>query len=207
MLRVGLTGGIACGKSIVASLFESRGARLHRADEESRHLMDPGGPAWAAVQGRFGPGIVRTDGTIDRPALSRIVFQDAAARRDLEKIIHPLVIAGLKTAAAPAEAEGSVRIFVSEAALIYETGLEGWFDRIVVVHCDRETQMSRLVARDGISRKEAGLRLAAQLDPEEKARRADYVIDTSGALEETLARAAAVFALLLDESSAPLLNA
>ncbi len=200
MLRVGLTGGIACGKSVVASVFESRGARLHRADQEAHRLMDPGGPAWAPVRERFGSGVVRADGTIDRPALGRIVFADEAARRDLERITHPLVIADLRAAAAQAEASG-VGVFVSEAALIYESGLEGWFDRLVVAVCDRETQIGRLTARDGLSRADAERRLAAQMDPAEKARRADYVIDTSGALEETLARAAAVYALLLDESN------
>lgn len=202
MLRVGLTGGIACGKSVVASVFEARGARLHRADEEARRLLDPGLPAWTAVRARFGSGIARPDGTIDRAALGRIVFADEAARRDLEKITHPLVIAGLKAAAAQAEADGA-GVFVSEAALIYETGLEGWFDRMVVVACDRRTQIERLTARDGLSLADAERRLAAQMDPAEKARRADYVIDTSGALEETLARAAAVYALLLDDSNRP----
>lgn len=200
MLRVGLTGGIACGKSAIASVFASRGARLHRADQEARRLLDPGRPAWAAVRERFGPGIEREDGTIDRAALGRIVFADAAARRDLERITHPQVIAGLKAAAERAEADG-VGVFVSEAALIYETGLSGWFDRIVVAVCPRPTQIERLMKRDGLSREDAESRLGAQMDPAEKARRADYVIDTSGDLEETLARAAAVYALLLDESS------
>jgi dephospho-CoA kinase len=98
---------------------------------------------------------------------------------------------------------GRVRIFVSEAALIYETGLEEFFDRVVVVRCDKRTQKKRLMERDGITAAEADRRLKAQMDPAEKARRADYVIVTSGALEETLARAEAVFTLLLDESSKP----
>lgn len=199
MLRVGLTGGIACGKSVVASVFASRGARLHRADEEARRLMDPGGPAYAAVVERFGGGIVRPDGRIDRPALARIVFADEGARRDLEAVTHPLVLAGLKAAARQAEADG-VAVFVSEAALIYEAGLADWFDRVVVVACGRDRQIERLMKRDGLGREDAERRLAAQMDPAEKARRADYVIDASGDLEETLARAAAVYALLLEES-------
>jgi dephospho-CoA kinase len=200
MLRVGLTGGIASGKSLVASVFESRGARLHRADEAARRMMDPDGPAYTAVIDRFGAGIVRPDGTIDRPALARLVFADPAARHDLEAITHPLVKAGLRAAAEQAEAEG-VRVFVSEAALIYETGLEAWFDRIVVVYCEPGKQIERLMARDDLSRRDSEGRLAAQMDPAEKARRADYVIDASGAMEDTLARAAAVYALLLEESN------
>jgi dephospho-CoA kinase len=203
MLRVGLTGGIACGKSVVASVFECRGAYLHRADQASHRLMNPGGPAWAAVRDRFGARIVSSDGTIDRKALGAVVFRSTQARRDLEKILHPLVLADLRTTAAKAAAGGRVRIFVSEAALIYETGLEEFFDRVVVVRCDKRTQKKRLMERDGITAAEADRRLKAQMDPAEKARRADYVIVTSGALEETLARAEAVFTLLLDESSKP----
>lgn len=203
MLRVGLTGGIACGKSVVASVFECRGAYLHRADQASHRLMDPGGPAWSAVRDRFGARIVRTDGSIDRKALGAVVFRSAQARRDLEKILHPLVLEDLRATAAKAAAGGKIRIFVSEAALIYETGLEELFDRIVVVRCDRRTQKKRLMERDGLTAAEADRRLKAQMDPAEKARRADYVINTSGALEETLARAEAVFTLLLDESSKP----
>jgi dephospho-CoA kinase len=203
MLRVGLTGGIACGKTVVASVFECRGAYLHRADQESHRLMNPGGPAWTAVRDRFGARIIRTDGTVDRKALGSFVFRDAKARRDLEKILHPLVIADLRAAAAKAEASGHVRIFVSEAALIYETGLEKFFDRIIVVKCDRRTQIKRLMERDALTKAAAERRLTAQMDPSEKARRADYVITTSGALEETLARAEAVYTLLLDECAKP----
>jgi len=201
VLRVGLTGGIASGKSVVAAVFERRGARLHRADAEAHRLMAPGGPAWAAVVARFGPALLLPDQTIDRRALGRIVFGDAAARRALNAILQPLVIDGLKAEAEAAEREGGTAVFVSEAALIFEAGLDSWFDKIVVAWCRPDVQARRLMARDGCSAGEAERRIAAQLPAEDKKSRADYVVDTSDEWEETLARAEAVWAFLLQDAA------
>lgn len=200
MLLVGLTGGIASGKSIIASVFERRGAFLHRADEEAHRLMAPGRPAWKAVVALFGDGILAPGRMIDRRALGRIVFADPASRRKLEAIIHPLVFAALREEAERLAAEGRFEIFVSEAALIFEAGLAGFFDRIVVAYCRPEIQIRRLLERDGIPRRDARRRISAQQAAEEKRTLADYVIDTSDALEDTLARAEAVWAHLLQDA-------
>lgn len=200
MLLVGLTGGIASGKSVIASVFERRGAFLHRADEEAHRLMAPGRPAWKAVVARFGEGILAPNRTIDRRALGRIVFADRTSRRELEGIIHPWVIAAMREETERLAAEGRFKIYVSEAALIFEAGWAGFFDRIVVAYCRPEIQVRRLMERDGIPREDALRRISAQQAAEEKRTLADYVIDTSDALEDTLARAEAVWAYLLQDA-------
>jgi dephospho-CoA kinase len=162
--------------------------------------MAPDGPAWAEIKSRFGETILGAGGGIDRKALGRLVFDDPAARRDLEAIIQPRVIEAMKAEAARLQAEGRVDIYVSEAALIFEAGQADFYDRIVVVYCRPEVQIVRLMTRDGIDRTEARKRLAAQMDSEEKKVRADYVIDTSDEFEDTLARAEAVWALLREDA-------
>jgi len=206
MLRVALTGGIASGKSVVAEVFRQRGFHLYSADRTGRDLMSPGGPAYASIVERFGPKILSGDRStgspIDRAVLSKILFADLAARRFVEKIVHPLAAAAMREEAARLEAEGRTDVFVAESALTIEAGLAGAFDKIVVVHCDPETQIRRLMARDGLDRKAAGARIAAQMPAAEKQVFADYLIDTSGEMEETIARAEAVASLLLDEARA-----
>jgi dephospho-CoA kinase len=206
MLLVALTGGIAAGKSVVARVFAARGGHVHSADTAARSLMSPGGPAYSPLVERFGRGILHPDGTIDRGALGRLVFGDAEARRFVDSVVHPLVVREMREEADRLEREGRTKVFVSEAALTYEAGLEGQFDRVVVVHCDPEVQVERLMARDGIAREAALARIGAQMPAEEKRRRADYVIDASEALEETLARAEAVFTLLVEEAERKTLN-
>ncbi len=200
MLLVGLTGGIASGKSVIGSFFERRGAHLRRADQEAHRLMVPGGPVWSEIRSRFGERVLDADGSIDRKVLGGLVFDDPAARRDLEAIIQPRVIAAMKAEAARLRMEGRVDIYVSEAALIFEAGQADFYDRIVVAYCRPEIQTERFMARDGIDRIQAGKRAAAQMDPDEKKARADFVIDTSDSLEDTLARAEAVWALLKEEA-------
>jgi dephospho-CoA kinase len=206
MLRVALTGGIASGKSVVAEIFRSRGFRLYSADRAGRDLMAPGGPAYAPVVARFGPSILAADRSpgspIDRAALAVILFSDLEAKRFVEGVVHPLTIAAMKAEAARLEAEGKTDVFVAESALTLEAGLAGAFDRIVVVHCDAETQVRRLMARDGIGSDAARARIRAQMPVEEKLRLADYVIDASDGMEETIARAEAVASFLLDEARA-----
>jgi dephospho-CoA kinase len=162
--------------------------------------MAPGGPVWAEIRARFGPAVLGPDGTIDRSALGRIVFADPSARRDLEAIVQPRVIADMKAEAARLQDEGRVDVYVSEAALLFEAGQSDFYDRIVVAYCRPAVQIERLMARDGFDRAEAQRRLAAQMDPEEKKARADFVIDTSEGLEETLARAEAVWARLKEDA-------
>jgi len=200
MLRVGLTGGIASGKSIIGSFFERRGAHLRRADQEAHRLMLPGGPVWSEIRSRFGESILDEDGTIDRKALARLVFNEPAARQDLEAIIQPRVIAAMRVEAARLQAEGRVDVYISESALIFEADQAEFYDRIVVAYCRPDVQIERLMARDEIDRIQAGRRLAAQMDPERKKARADYIIDTSDGLEDTLARAEAVWAAFKEEA-------
>jgi len=206
MLRVALTGGIACGKSIVAEVFRQRGFGLYFADRVGRDLMAPGGPAYGPIVERFGREILsggKLPGSpIDRIVLAGILFADAEAREYVEHIVHPLAIEAMRAEASRLEAEGRTDVFVAESALTVEAGLVGAFDRVVVVFCDAETQIRRLMARDGIGREDALARIAAQLPASEKIKVADYVIDSSGELEETIARAEAVAAWLLDEARA-----
>ncbi|MHB8055279.1 MAG: dephospho-CoA kinase [Candidatus Aminicenantales bacterium] len=202
MLRVALTGGIASGKSIVAEVFRRRGYAFFSADRAGRDVMSPRGAAYAPIVERFGPAILAADRTIDRAALAKILFADPAARRFVESVVHPLVISALRAEVSRLEAEGRTDVFVSESALTFEAGMAGEFDRIVVVHCDPEIRIERLMARDGIGRDDALARIGAQMPDAEKIKRANYAIDASGALEETIARAEAVATMLLDEARA-----
>jgi dephospho-CoA kinase len=199
VLRVALTGGIACGKSVVARLLEEKGCFVHSADKAAHELMSPGRPAWKKIVGRFGRDILRVDGTIDRARLGPLVFSDPAARRFLDGLIHPLVMAEQEKAVRRLEREGRVRIFVSEAALTVEAGYAGLFDRVVVVHCAEAEQVRRLSLRDGIDGEAAGRKIAAQMPQEEKLRRADYVIDTTGTLAETVEQTERLYARLVQD--------
>lgn len=200
MLLVSLTGGIASGKSIVGDVLTQRGCHLHAADRAARDLQTPGRPAYDKILARFGRPVLAPDGTIDRRKLGAIVFADAREREALNAIVHPLVFAAMRETAARLEAEGKVRIFVNEAALTIEAGFTEYFDKIVVTTCPPDVQMRRLAARDSLSPEEARQRLEAQMPAEEKLDFADYIVDTSGSLEETVAQAEALYEdLLLDE--------
>jgi dephospho-CoA kinase len=179
ILRVGLTGGIASGKSTVADQLARRGAVVIDADRLAREVVEPGTAELAAIAERF-PGTV-LDGRLDRSAMAAIVFADPQARRDLERIVHPAVrrrAAELEQAAAP----GSVVVHM--IPLLVETGQQADFDLVVVVDVDPETQLSRLLARDGMTRAEAEARLAAQAGRERRLAAADVVIDNSGSVTQ-----------------------
>ncbi|HVP90227.1 MAG TPA: dephospho-CoA kinase [Terriglobales bacterium] len=200
MLRVALTGGIACGKSIVSGLFRAKGCVVDNADETARAIMSPGRAAWRKVVARFGRGILAPDRTIDRDALGRIIFADAAARRSLDAIVHPLVLAEQERRARRVERAARAPIFVSEAALTIEAGYARLFDKVVVVHCRTAVQLRRLMSRAGIGRAEARRRVSAQMPLAEKLKHADYAIDTSGSLAETVEQAERVYASLLQDA-------
>ncbi len=197
MLRVALTGGIACGKSVVAGLLREKGCFVQSADEAAHEVMAPGRPAWRKIVSRFGPGVLRPDRTIDRSRLGRIVFSDPEARRFLNALVHPLVMAGKKRLMARLEREGRTKIYVSEAALTIEAGYGRFFDKIVVVHCRDGVQLRRLMARDGIGRAEALRKIGAQMPLAEKLRHADYAVDTTGSLRNTLEQTERLYAALL----------
>lgn len=184
MRTFGLTGNIGSGKSTVAAMLREAGIPVLDADRISREVTAPGGRAYDAVVQAFGRGIVRDDGSIDRKRLGEIVFSDPASRERLERITHPAILEGMKEALAELARRGR-RAAVVEATLIHESGRKGLFEAVISVTCDRETAISRLAARDGMSRSQAEARLRAQMDADRKAGASDYVIDNSGSLDET----------------------
>ena len=196
VLRVALTGGIACGKSVVARLLEEKGCFVHSADKAAHDLMSPGRPAWKKIVARFGRDILREDRTIDRSRLGPAVFSDPSARRFLDRLIHPLVLTEQEQILRRLEREGRVLIFVSEAALTVEAGYARHFDLVVVVHCSKSEQVRRLRERDGIGRAAALRKIGTQMPRKEKLRHADYAIDTTGSLAETVEQTERVCACL-----------
>lgn len=186
MLRVALTGGIATGKSYVLRLLQTHDVPTIDADELARAAVEPGRPAHAAIRDRFGDGVVRADGALDRAGLGAIVFRDAAARMDLEAIVHPPVRQAIDDwFNARAAADSPPPFAVADIPLLFETGRDGEFDRVIVVACDPKTQIARVMARDGLSETEARRRLAAQLPIGDKVDRASRVVTTGGSFDET----------------------
>jgi dephospho-CoA kinase len=183
ILRVGLTGNIASGKSTVAGWLTELGCRTLDLDALAHASMQPGEAGHDAVIAGFGREISRDDGTIDRSALGAIVFADAAARRRLEEILHPLVRQREAELVASIASSHGAGIVVTEAALLYETGAADRYHRMVVVTAPEEVRRRRLEAR-GLSAAEAGRRMASQMPQEEKARKADYVLENDASLEE-----------------------
>lgn len=183
----GLTGGICAGKSTVAGMFREEGIPVVDADGIAREIVGPGSPAHGEIVRAFGKGILLADGGIDRRKLGAIVFADPSKRRKLEEITHPPIAAGIASALARLESEGH-RLAIVEAALIHEKGRGGLFEAVIAVLCDKDLQVRRLVLRDGISDGMARERIASQMDPEEKARASDIVIDNSGDLRRTRSR-------------------
>jgi dephospho-CoA kinase len=180
MVRVALTGGIASGKSMVAAELAARGAIIIDADVLAREVVEPGTPALAAIIDRFGEQVV-TEGRLDRPRLAQLVFADPLARRDLERIVHPAVrarAAELERAARPAT------IVVHVIPLLVETGQQGDFDLVVTVDVDHETQIQRLMARNGFTRAEAESRVAAQASREDRKIAAHVVVDNTGSVTQ-----------------------
>ena len=177
MLRVGLTGGIASGKSAVADQLAARGAVVVDADVLAREVVEPGTPGLAAVVERFGPSVLTEDGRLDRAGLGRLVFADATARRDLERIIHPAVRARASEIEQQAPADAVV---VQVIPLLVETGQGEDFDLCVVVDLDPQTQLARLQDRNGLSRADAEARLSAQASREQRLAAADRVLHNDG---------------------------
>lgn len=199
MLIVALTGGIATGKSVAARVLEELGCYVHHADKTAHELMEPEKPAWREIVDHFGEEILNNDKTINRSKLGSIVYSDRKERLFLNKIVHPLVSEKRKEIIQSLEKDGRYKIFVSEAALTIEAGFVQFFDRIVVVYCEKETQIKRLMERDQISRSEALEKLKSQKDPEEKTKYADYIIDTSDTLQSTIEQAERVYRNLILE--------
>ena len=183
MRVIGLTGGIASGKSTVARILARLGAAVVDADQLAREAVLPGTPAHEAIVAAFGPAILQHDGTLDRTALGRLVFADPEARRRLEAITHPAIRA-LAEQHLSALRKAGTQFVLYVAPLLIEARATDRVDEIWVVYADRETQLARLMTRDGLSRQEAEQRLAAQMPMEEKARYGSVVIDNRGPPDE-----------------------
>ena len=194
MVRAALTGGIATGKSFCLMAFAALGAATVDADLLAREAVAPGTPGLARVIERFGPAILRADGSLDRAALGRLIFADRAARADLEAIIHPDVYRRIGEWSANLPA--GTRISIADIPLLFETGHQHQFERIIVCACDPAEQVRRIMARDDLPAAEARERLAAQWPIEEKVARADYVIRTDGTFAETEQQVREVFGRL-----------
>jgi dephospho-CoA kinase len=189
MVRIGLTGGIASGKSMAADELARLGAVVIDADVLAREVVEPGTPGLAAVVERFGDGVL-SEGRLDRARLGQIVFADSQARQDLERIIHPAV----RRRAAELESEaGSDAVVVHVIPLLVETGQSQSFDLCVVVDVDRETQLARLAQRDGFDADQANARIAAQATREARLAVADIVLDNRGSLADLKKQVAAVW--------------
>lgn len=201
-LLVGLTGGIASGKSTVSHQLVALGCRLVDADVLAREVVAPETPAWRAIVEAFGAGVLQPDGQLDRKRLGAIVFADAARRRTLEAITHPAIAARRQAILEAWTAEGFTGLVVQDTPLLIEIGAAPSVDRVLVVYAAPEVQIERLMRRDGLDRAEAERRIGTQMPLAAKVRHAHYVVDSSGTHEETAAQVRAVHAALVAEHRA-----
>ncbi|HYJ86858.1 MAG TPA: dephospho-CoA kinase [Pyrinomonadaceae bacterium] len=193
MLRVGLTGSIGVGKTFVAGVFAELGCHVLDADDLAREVVAPGSEALQRVVEKFGAEILRGDGTLDRAKLGAIVFAEPDKRLLLNSILHPCIIAQQDQRLREWEAEDPNGIAIVDAALMIESGGSKRFNKLIVVHCRPEIQLSRLMARNNLSREEAERRIKSQMSQEEKKAFADYLIDTSGGFEAARDRTEEVY--------------
>ena len=177
MLRVGLTGGIATGKSTVSRMFVECGAHLIDADLLAREAVAPGQPALREIVASFGPGMLAADGALNRDRLAGIVFKDSTQRARLEAIIHPYVFAEEERRCLQIREKDPHAVVLFDAALLIETGAYKNKDRVIVVTADEQTQLARLMARDSLTEPEARARIAAQMPLSDKIKMAHYVVE------------------------------
>lgn len=196
MLKVGLTGGLASGKTFVGQALEELGCRVLQADEIGRQVMEPGGEAFAEILKEFGPEILAPDGSIDRKRLAGIVFEDPERLAALNRLVHPWVIRRENEWLERLAEEDPRAIAVVEAAVMIEAGTHKRFDRLIVAACSQEQQIERAVQRGGMTREEALARIRRQIPLEEKIKLADFVIDTGGTREQTLQQVREVYEAL-----------
>jgi dephospho-CoA kinase len=185
MLHVGLTGGIASGKSTVARMFEQKGAFLIDLDELAHFVEEPDRPGWKAIVEYFGEDILNADRTINRENLGAIVFHDRRKLEKLNDLVHPFVFEEWKGKVATIANTKTDAIVMSDVPLLYEAGLEKCFDAVILVYSSPEDQIRRLMQRNGLTQEAALTRLASQMSIHEKLSRADYVIDNRGPIQET----------------------
>jgi dephospho-CoA kinase len=194
LIIVGLTGGIASGKTTVASIFRSQGALIVDADIIARQVVAPGEPSWRAIRDLFGEAVLHADGTINRPLLGRWVFNNPELRGQLEKIVHPLVRARMNAQVDRIRQAKPRAVVVQDIPLLFESQMTGGLAEVIVVYAPVALQLQRLVQRDGIGIPDAQARITAQLPIEEKCRRATIIINNSGDPVETMDQALKVYA-------------
>lgn len=187
-MNIGLTGGIACGKSTVSQMLVQRGAMLVDADRIAREVVEPGSPVLVKIQERFGAEMVLPDGSLHRKKLGETVFGDDRARKDLESIMHPQIRALMRERMSEYERLHPDKLVVVDVPLLYESGLQSMFEAVMVVYIPRPAQRERLMRRDGLSEEQAEARLRSQMDIERKKTLADFVIDNQGTLAQTEAQ-------------------
>ncbi|HXW05235.1 MAG TPA: dephospho-CoA kinase [Vicinamibacterales bacterium] len=195
MRHVALTGGIATGKSFCLARFGALGAAVIDADVIAREVVIPGSPGLTRIVERFGPAMLRPDGSLDRPALAAVVFADRTARAALEAIVHPEVYRRISEWFA--NLPQGPKVAIADIPLLFETGHEHEFERVIVCVCEPGEQLRRIMRRSNLSLEEARARVATQWPTDEKVARADYVISTDGTFAETEAQVESTYALLL----------
>jgi dephospho-CoA kinase len=193
MLKVGLTGSIAVGKTFVVGVFRDLGCRVLDADQVARDVVAPGTDGLGQIVATFGEEVLDRDGSLDRARLGRIVFADNEKRLVLNSIVHPLVIDQQDRWIRECEAEDPDGIAIIDAALMIESGGYRRFDKLIVVWCDPDLQLQRLMSRDGLDRSDAEKRIASQMSQDEKKRHADFLIDTSNGFEDTIRQTTEIF--------------
>lgn len=184
-MNIGLTGGIACGKSTVASLLVKLGAILIDADQLAREVVMPGTLALQQITERFGSIVIQPDGALNRKALGAIIFNEPSARKDLEAITHPQIRLAMWDQMRKAEEADPARLVVVDVPLLYESKLQGYFQKVMLVYVSEAIQLQRLMERDGLTMDAAQLRLQAQIPIESKKLLADIIIDNTGTVAET----------------------
>ncbi len=192
----GLTGGIACGKSLVSAELKRLGAHIVDADLISRELMEKGTPVYEGVVREFGRSVLRPDGSIDRKALGAVVFTDREKLLRLNALTHPAIIKAASEEVERIRKSRPDAVIVVDAALLIEAGMHRAVDRVIVVYADEEKQIERMEKRDGLGEPEARRRLKCQMPIKEKIRYADYIIENNGTVEELKSAAGRVFAEL-----------
>ena len=198
MLKVGLTGGIASGKSTVSEAFARLGAKVLDADKVAREVVLPGQPAWLKLQQAFGPEFFLPDGEVNRSKLRRLVFADPEERGKLNAIVHPEVMREIDFRFEQLTSSAEHAVVLVDVPLLLEVEAADRFDRVVVVYVNETVQLDRLMERDGLSAEEASQALSTQIPLRDKVKQADFVIDNSGTLEETQAQVEKVWQELLE---------
>ncbi|BCU81083.1 dephospho-CoA kinase [Polycladomyces abyssicola] len=182
---IGLTGGIATGKSTVSRMLAERGAHIIDADQVAREVVEPHTEGWHRIRARFGKEVFHPDGTLNRQALGARVFRDAEARETLNQMLHPLIVEQMQILTKRWRERDPDGIVVWDTPLLIEGNLTKSVEKVIVVYVPESLQLQRLMARDGLSEEEARRRIASQISIEEKKRFADFLIDNSGNLAET----------------------